>query len=157
MTLATPEEVEYSQWLEEELIPLLIEAYGYDSQYWYQAAKDAEKKLHYLPIHESFQSTVERIRLLLINKEVLTRAEIQDFGWLRDKADWCVGVLVRHAMHHGAYPLATLGKEPNRDLARRKSLGPDEQDSYMYGGKLAVRSDVGLEKIKGEKRPNTDR
>jgi hypothetical protein len=93
----------------------------------------------YQPIYEDFDSTVERIRLLLINKEILTRAEIKDFGWVRSKWPWCVGIFVRHAINHGPYPLASLGKEPNRNHVRNKAKKPEDEDIYIYCGRLAVK------------------
>jgi hypothetical protein len=35
----------YTQWVEKELIPLLMNAYGYPAKYWRQAAKNAEQNL----------------------------------------------------------------------------------------------------------------
>jgi len=37
--------VEYIAWVEEELIPLLIDAYGKPVRYWRQAAKNAEQSV----------------------------------------------------------------------------------------------------------------
>lgn len=37
--------VEYIAWVEEELIPLLIDAYGKPARYWRQAAKNAEQSV----------------------------------------------------------------------------------------------------------------
>ncbi|KAH4936480.1 hypothetical protein HBI39_113120 [Parastagonospora nodorum] len=139
---AVKAQLEYTVWVEEELIPLLIDAYGKPARYWRQAAKNAEQSVDKLPVYEDFDSTVERIRLLLINKDILTRAEIKDFGWIRTKWPWCVGVLVRHALNHGPYPLATLDKEPHPDHVRQKVKKPEDQDIYVYCGRLAIDDDV---------------
>jgi hypothetical protein len=92
----------------------------------------------YQKVYEDFDSTVERIRLLLVNPGILTRAETMDFGWMRREIDMCIGVFVRHAMRHGTYKLWSLGTEPDPDHPRRK-LTEEDQDTYIYGGKLAAK------------------
>jgi hypothetical protein len=78
---------------------------------------------------------VERFRLLLVNNEILTRAEIKDFGWMRENIKTCIGVFVRHAINHGPYRLSSLGTAPDPDHQRPK----DVHDSYIFCGKLAMR------------------
>jgi hypothetical protein len=92
----------------------------------------------YQPIWEDFDSTVERIRLLLVNRKALTKAEIKDFAWLAKKRGLCVAVFVRHAINHGPYKLASLGELPDRNHVRYKVKKPADEYIYIYGGHLSV-------------------
>jgi hypothetical protein len=75
--------------------------------------------------------------LLLVNKEILSRAEMEDFGWLRDKVDTCIAVFVRHALFNGPYELHSLGTAPSPVHPRAK-ITEENQDTYIFGGKLAI-------------------
>jgi hypothetical protein len=74
---------------------------------------------------------------LLVNKEILSRAEIEDFGALRDKVDTCIAVFVRHAICHGPYELHSLGTAPN-PMHPRPEITDKNTDTYIFGGKLAM-------------------
>jgi hypothetical protein len=77
--------------------------------------------------------------LLLVNKNILTRAELKDFGHFRDDSRICfrvcIGVFVRHCIHHGWYKLHSLGKGPDPDHPRLKDTR-NVQETYIFGGKL---------------------
>jgi hypothetical protein len=73
-----------------------------------------------------------------VNRDILSRAEIDDFGTLRDQRDVCIGVFVRHAIVHGNYKLHTLGTSPSPDQPRRP-VTEVNHDTYIFGGKLAMR------------------
>jgi hypothetical protein len=75
---------------------------------------------------------------LLVNKEIMTRAEMQDFGWLRDDTKTCIGIFVRHALYHGLYKLHSMGKALDPDGSRLEDTS-DVQDTYIYGGKLSMK------------------
>jgi hypothetical protein len=94
--------------------------------------------IHSQAIHEDFESTVERFRLLLANPDILSRAEIADFGFFRDNHAICIQVFVRHYINHGDYQLHSLGKDPDPDHPRR-TVTEEYQDTYVYAGKLAMR------------------
>jgi hypothetical protein len=147
------------EWAENELIPLLDTAYGKrPAGVWKESIRQAMLEIddlvrirgaisrsvltmltfHGKTIYESFDTTVERFRLLLINKEILTRAEIQDFGWLREDTKTCIGVFVRHAMYHGKYKLHSMGTAPDPDGSRLADT-TDVQDAYIYGAKLSMK------------------
>jgi hypothetical protein len=81
---------------------------------------------------------VERIHLLLVNRNALTKAEIKDFGWLARMRGLCVAVFVRHAINHGPYKLASLGEMLNRNHVRYKVKKPADEYIYIYGGHLSV-------------------
>jgi hypothetical protein len=39
---------EYTQWMEDELIPVLVTAFGKDADYWREVAKRAKKHIYML-------------------------------------------------------------------------------------------------------------
>jgi hypothetical protein len=92
-------------------------------------------------VYEDFASTIERIRLLLVNPDIMTTAELEDFGFVRDDVRLCIAVFIRHAVRHGTYRLWSLGVNPDPDHPRR-SLEPKEMDKYIYGGRLAAKRPV---------------
>jgi hypothetical protein len=78
----------------------------------------------------------------LINPDILTSAEIKDFEQIPDGCKnhrICIGVFVRHNIHHGWYKLHSLGKEPDPDHPRLKDA-KNVRDTYIFCGRLQVRS-----------------
>ncbi|KAH7406610.1 hypothetical protein DE146DRAFT_398114 [Phaeosphaeria sp. MPI-PUGE-AT-0046c] len=131
-----PVELE-NDWTYTELLPFLVAAYGEPHKgYWGESVRRAASSVHNLPIHEDFESTIERIRLLLINPQILTDAETKDIGELRDDKSLCVAVFVRHFLNHGPYKLHSLGHEPDPDHPRHKTSVEDPQ-KHIYGGKMS--------------------
>ncbi|KAH7067197.1 hypothetical protein FB567DRAFT_258385 [Paraphoma chrysanthemicola] len=129
----------FLKWADEELVPLLKYAYGKSlHKSWEWRIVDASRSIANLVVKEDFPSTVERVRLLLVNPEIMTPADVRNFGWVRREIDVCIGVFVRHALKHGTYMLASLGTEPDPDHPRRK-LSDGEMETYIWGGKFAAK------------------
>ncbi|KAF1916664.1 hypothetical protein BDU57DRAFT_574831 [Ampelomyces quisqualis] len=135
-----PQELE-CDWLYKELIPMLMVAYGRSKAYWKEGVRQAYGRINDLAIYEDFETTVERFRLLLVNPDILSRAEIADFGFLRDSHAICIQVFVRHFIRHGEYKLHSFGKDPD-PLYPRRILTEEYQDSYIFAGKLAMKRTV---------------
>ena len=71
------------------------------------------------PVHEDFPSTIERLRLCLINAALLTSQELNKYMRIASMGpQTCVRIFVRHAIHHGPYPLHSLGNAPNPSFPR---------------------------------------
>jgi len=67
---------------------------------------------------KDFDSTLERIRLMLLAPDSMTRAERNDYEWIRDAPDLVVGVFVRNAIYHGTTytRVHSLGTTSNPDV-----------------------------------------
>jgi hypothetical protein len=90
-------------------------------------------------VYENFPSTVERVRLMLVNPAIMTTTEKNDFGWIADHVQLCVGVFVIHALSHGTYKLFSLGNNPSPDHKRFEFNTNEERSRYIFGGKFSGR------------------
>ena len=129
-------------WVRKEVIPLLVAAYQTHPRYsslsvkqWEDTVATDSHNVDTLPVYEDFASTIERVRLMLINPSMMTSAEMDDYSWIRDEPDTCITIFVRHAIRHGTFKLHSLGTNPDPDHPRRKV----HDDTYIYGGKFAAR------------------
>ncbi|RAR10473.1 membrane bound c2 domain-containing protein [Stemphylium lycopersici] len=123
-------------WAHRELIPFLKlifgETYGHENRptvHWLRMVLFARLKLNRIPFYEDFPSTIERLRLRLINPEILTPDEFTKFARVADQGEQlCIRIFVRHAIRHGNYPLYSLGAEANPRFPRsRKTDGSQHQ------------------------------
>ncbi|KAH8719133.1 hypothetical protein GQ44DRAFT_762187 [Phaeosphaeriaceae sp. PMI808] len=148
------------QWAHEELIPFLQSAFR-EHEYFKNLTRKAwedeilyqETQIETITVYEDFDSTIERVRLLLVNPEILTKAELDDIGWLRADVRLCIAIFVRHAVRHDTYKLFSLGKESNPDHPRRK-LNEEEKDTYVFGGKFAAKRPVKPRKHQDKNKPS---
>ncbi|KAF2032776.1 hypothetical protein EK21DRAFT_86791 [Setomelanomma holmii] len=126
-------------WAREELIPLLRFVWVEPLRgTWEERVQQVYNTIHELEVFEDFDSTVERLRLLLVNPTIMSRAETKSFGWMRREIEMCIGTFVRHADVHGSYKLWSLGTEPDPDHPRQK-VTEENQDTYLFGGKFAAK------------------
>ncbi|KAI1516333.1 hypothetical protein L13192_04790 [Pyrenophora tritici-repentis] len=105
-------------WVHKELIPFLEEVFtddeGMSTSNWERMILFARFNLDKIPVHEDFPSTIERLRLCLINASLLTSYELGKFMRIASMGpQTCVRVFVRHAIRHGPYRLHSLGDGPN--------------------------------------------
>ncbi|CAO2649737.1 Nn.00g010290.m01.CDS01 [Neocucurbitaria sp. VM-36] len=119
-----------SVWEQTELIPFLDTAFGErERAAWEKKICSAEHDIDNIRFYEDFPSTVESLRLALINPDVLTAPEIKLFSSRVTKdVDMCVGIFVRHAIRHEPFPLFSLGDAPSRDFPRQQD-GPAKADN----------------------------
>jgi hypothetical protein len=71
------------------------------------------------PFYEDFPLTIERLRLTLLNSELLTTSEMSKFMRVTEQGyQLCIRIFVRHAVRHGTYRLFSLGRDPNPEFPR---------------------------------------
>lgn len=97
---------------------------------------------HRKPFYEDFPSTMERLRLCLVNARLLTAAERCKFSLVVAQGEQlCIRIFVRHAVRRGAYELFSLGVAASPDFPRKEQCegGPgrwcvsDEQVAVVMG------------------------
>ncbi|KAE8833563.1 hypothetical protein HRS9139_05382 [Pyrenophora teres f. teres] len=117
-------------WAHEELIPFLEEVFtgseGMPTSTWERMVLFARFNLDRIPLHEDFPSTIERLRLCLINASLLTPYELNKFMRIASMGpQMCVRIFVRHAIRHGPYRLHSLGNGPNPCYPRPQEDGTE--------------------------------
>ncbi|KAF2822335.1 hypothetical protein CC86DRAFT_385319 [Ophiobolus disseminans] len=129
-------------WARQELVPFFEDAYAAHDRYsslttaqWEECLAKASLNIDTITVYEDFDSTIERVRLMLIDSTIMTPAEIKDYGWIRDHPDICAAVFIRHAIRHDIFKCHSLGKGPSPDHPRRK----DHDATYIYGDKFSAR------------------
>ncbi|KAH7355716.1 hypothetical protein BKA66DRAFT_613376 [Pyrenochaeta sp. MPI-SDFR-AT-0127] len=106
-------------WAQAELIPFLNLVFGNRLvTEWEMDIGRAELNIGHVRFYEDFPSTVECLRLSLVNPAVLTAAETVQFACVRPQVQLCVEILVRHAIRQHTYPLFSLGYAPSCDFPR---------------------------------------
>jgi hypothetical protein len=134
---------EKMNWFQAELIPLFQRAFGNlprfanfsPSDWEHQFVLPNEQRIGTLQVSESFPSTIERVRLMLVNPGIMTQAEMDDFSWIRNEPDMCVQIFLRYLRDNGRFPLSSLGSHSHPDHPRRVNPG----DAWIYGGRFAAR------------------
>jgi hypothetical protein len=130
-------------WFKNELIPFLHQAFGHLPRFAGFTPADWERdfvlpnegRIGTLQVSESFPSTIERVRMMLVAHNVMTPAEMDDFSWIRNEPDMCMQIFLRYARDNGPFPLYTLGTNSHPDHPRRVNPG----DNWIYGGRFAAR------------------
>ncbi|KAF1846131.1 uncharacterized protein K460DRAFT_406353 [Cucurbitaria berberidis CBS 394.84] len=107
------------KWAQSELIPFLNTVfYEQSHSAWQEAIRVAEMNIDNIPFYEDFPSTMDCLRLALINPAVLTAAETTKFDPVKNMVQLCVSIFVRHAIRHETWPLFSMGLAPSRDFPR---------------------------------------
>lgn len=79
------------------------------------------------PFHEDFPSTIDRLRLCLINAALLTQQEMTKYMRVTSMGpQMCVRIFVRHAIRHGKYRLYSLGDGANPSFPRQQQDGTEQ-------------------------------
>ncbi|KAI4672748.1 uncharacterized protein J4E78_001250 [Alternaria triticimaculans] len=109
-------------WVDSELIPFLQRVYPEERRTtmdWNRQVVFGRSNLHLLEHYEDFPFTIERLRLCLLNSELLTAAEMSKFIPVTDQgSQYCLRIFVRHAIVHGPYMLFSLGDNPSPEFPR---------------------------------------
>ncbi|KAI4913588.1 hypothetical protein J4E90_005307 [Alternaria incomplexa] len=109
-------------WVDAELIPFLQRVYPEERRTtmdWNRQVVFGRSNLHLLEHYEDFPFTIERLRLCLLNSELLTPAEMSKFISVTEQgSQYCLRIFVRHAIVHGSYMLFSLGDNPSPEFPR---------------------------------------
>ncbi|KAI4669501.1 uncharacterized protein J4E79_001545 [Alternaria viburni] len=109
-------------WVDAELIPFLQRVYPEERRTtmdWNRQVVFGRSNLHLLEHYEDFPFTIERLRLCLLNSELLTPAEMSKFIAVTEQgSQYCLRIFVRHAIVHGSYMLYSLGDNPSPEFPR---------------------------------------
>ncbi|KAI4623582.1 hypothetical protein J4E80_003393 [Alternaria sp. BMP 0032] len=109
-------------WVDSELIPFLQRVYPEERRTtmdWNRQVVFGRSNLHLLEHYEDFPFTIERLRLCLLNSELLTPAEMSKFIAVTEQgSQYCLRIFVRHAIVHGSYMLYSLGDNPSPEFPR---------------------------------------
>ncbi|KAI4704241.1 hypothetical protein J4E81_001306 [Alternaria sp. BMP 2799] len=109
-------------WVDAELIPFLQRVYPEERRTtmdWNRQVVFGRSNLHLLEHYEDFPFTIERLRLCLLNSELLTPAEMSKFIPVTEQgSQYCLRIFVRHAIVHGSYMLFSLGDNPSPEFPR---------------------------------------
>lgn len=85
------------------------------------------------PFYEDFPSTIERLRLCLVNPDILTPSERTKFTRvIKQGEQLCIRIFVRHAIRHGTYDLYSLGPDASPDFPRPGKTDGDSQPKRKF-------------------------
>ncbi|KAJ5063176.1 hypothetical protein J3E74DRAFT_403338 [Bipolaris maydis] len=105
------------EWVARELVPFLEWAFGEKygrpqrtKAYWVEKVLYARSRIDNVPYYIDFPSTIDTLRLYLVNKAHLTPKELLEFSSVVVRGEMlCVRMFVRHAINHWTYDLYSLG------------------------------------------------
>jgi len=114
------------KWVRTELTPFFVNVFGrfpgYENVDWEALVHKHEASAPALrsQVWEDFDSTVERVRLMLVSKGIMTTKEVADYGWISFQPELCLAIFVRYALSHGTeyFKLYSLADGPNNDMPR---------------------------------------
>ncbi|KAJ4363957.1 hypothetical protein N0V83_009410 [Neocucurbitaria cava] len=107
------------RWVEAELIPFLNIAFRPRPRgVWENMIRSAEENIHDIRFPDNFPSTIDSIRLALINPELLLDWEVKTFKRVTPNQSLCISIIVRHALTFGHVPIFSLGTEENPEFPR---------------------------------------
>ncbi|KAI4689827.1 uncharacterized protein J4E84_004007 [Alternaria hordeiaustralica] len=109
-------------WVDAELIPFLQRVYPEErktTMEWNRQVVLGRAHLDWLDQYQDFPFTIERLRLCLLNSELLTPAEMSQFIPVTERGSLhCLRIFIRHAIVHGSYMLYSLGDDPSPEFPR---------------------------------------
>ncbi|EMD64052.1 hypothetical protein COCSADRAFT_160299 [Bipolaris sorokiniana ND90Pr] len=114
------------EWVARELVPFLEWAFGENygrpqrsKAYWVEKVIFAKSRIENVPYYIDFPSTIDTLRLYLVNKAHLTPKEMLEFSGVVVQGEMlCIRIFVRHAMRHSTYDLHSLGTHQSPHFQR---------------------------------------
>ncbi|EUC45398.1 hypothetical protein COCMIDRAFT_36875 [Bipolaris oryzae ATCC 44560] len=105
------------EWAARELVPFLEWAFGEQygrsqrtKAYWVEKVLWAKDRIDSVTYYIDFASTIDTLRLYLVNKAHLTPKELLEFSVVAVKGEsLCIRIFVHYAMRHCNYDLYSLG------------------------------------------------
>ncbi|KAH6883269.1 hypothetical protein BKA58DRAFT_465121 [Alternaria rosae] len=135
-------------WVDAELVPFLQRVYPEERKTtmdWNRAIVFGRQCLDRLDQYEDFPFTIERLRLCLLNSELLTPAEMSKFIPITERgSQHCLRIFARHAIVHGPYMLYSLGEDPSQEFPRPQQTGTGQAPSPSAAPALPRAASVAL-------------